>query len=244
MFWSNIHTSIGTSFLLAERQTMYGGLRQDLRFGGFNRESFAPAHITDHANTPAQVARQKDAADHSRRVKRTLEQQGEGQKDHQSKKNLDGTRSNDPEQLQSSGRCWVSILPRPDRLVAIAPRRMEGHIRVDRLVHKQDSRPRDPVRFHAAHRCRTEVNVAQRQASQFAEPPKEGTTQAQRRGQKVVTSLLVQYELQRRPGAPRKHQAVAASSRQRRLLAMPMSSLSVNTMHTRVLRISIETAAF
>ena len=75
---------------------MYGGLRQDLRFGGFNRESFAPAHITDHANTPAQVARQKDAADHSRRVKRTLEQQGEGQKDHQPKSNLDGTRSNDP----------------------------------------------------------------------------------------------------------------------------------------------------
>ena len=75
---------------------MYGGMSQDLRFGGFNRESFAPMHITDHANTPAQVARQKEAAEHSRRVKRTLEQQGEGQKDNQPKRNMDGTRSNDP----------------------------------------------------------------------------------------------------------------------------------------------------
>lgn len=75
---------------------MYGGMSQDLRFGGFNRESFAPIHITDHANTPAQVARQKEAGEHSRRVKRTLEQQGEGQKENQPKRNMDGTRSNDP----------------------------------------------------------------------------------------------------------------------------------------------------
>eukprot|EP01043_Picozoa_sp_COSAG02_P048731 COSAG02_NODE_4818_length_4941_cov_1.653862_4_plen_403_part_00 len=75
---------------------MYGGMRQDLRFGGLNRESFAPTHIVDHVNTPAQVARQKEAAEHSRRIRRTLEQQGEGQKENQPKNNMDGTRSNDP----------------------------------------------------------------------------------------------------------------------------------------------------
>jgi hypothetical protein len=77
---------------------MYGGMSSShfLGFGGVPRTLARMTQADDSMNTPSQVARQKEAADHTRKTQRTLESQGEGQSLSAPKRNTDGSQSNDP----------------------------------------------------------------------------------------------------------------------------------------------------